>query len=70
MTEWVAAVRAGEVRASGLVCMTHNDSLDLLGWLKNVARFEREALRIIEFHERMNATGTKPVVNPPVTPSS
>ncbi len=69
MTEWQAAVRAGEIRASGLVCMTHNDSLDLLGWLKNVARFEREALRSLEFHEKMNTPGPEPVVNPSVTPS-
>ena len=69
MTEWQAAVRAGEVRASGLVCMTHNDSLNLLGWLKNVAQFERDALRSIEFHERMNASGPESVVNPDASQS-
>ena len=44
----------GQERPEGLVCLTHNDSLDLLAWIKSVARFQREALQAIEYHERMN----------------
>jgi len=54
MTEWESKVTAGEIRPSGLVCMTHNDSLSLLAWMVGVSNWQKQALTAIEFHEEQN----------------
>lgn len=54
MTEWQSRVNEGEVRPSGLVCLTHNDALELLAWMKSVTLWQKQALTAIEFHESQN----------------
>jgi len=55
LVEWQHLISQGKMVPENLVCMTQADSLEEASWKKNVARFNNEALRIIRFHEKMNA---------------
>ncbi|HKJ87228.1 MAG TPA: hypothetical protein VKA48_01725 [Gammaproteobacteria bacterium] len=50
-------VAAGTARPGDLVCLTQEDSLSLAAWIKDVQRWQSEATKVIDFHERMNQNG-------------
>ena len=58
--EWQYLINQGKMVPENLVCMTQADSLEEAAWKKNVARFNNETLRIIRFHEKMNAQPEPP----------
>ena len=47
-------VQSGEIRVEEYACMSYNDGLDLLSWIKANAHWQERARAVVNFHQEQN----------------